>query len=209
MKPWTLPLFLIAALLAPVGLFIRFAMLAPLSLVVAAASAAGGRALFGAADQSAVPPPDAEGQFARDWRWMEIACSLWAIALLAMVATGVVPLRDFLIFLGVASGMMFLNQVRTLVAHLWENDGEPMSVTAQYLDSVNVPPPGDAAGAVGAGRPALSRASPFAAGPAVSCARRGASPPVPRAGRGPRSIISSSHRGLSPLVVRLGTQHLD
>ena len=58
-----------------------------------------------------------------------------------MVATGVVPLRDFLIFLGVAAGVMFLNQVRTLVAHLWENDGEPMSVTAQFLDSVNVPPP--------------------------------------------------------------------
>jgi fatty acid desaturase len=36
---------------------------------------------------------------------------------------------------------MFLNQVRTLVAHLWENEGEPMSVTAQFLDSVNVPPP--------------------------------------------------------------------
>jgi fatty acid desaturase len=31
--------------------------------------------------------------------------------------------------------------VRTLVAHLWENEGEPMSVTAQFLDSVNVPPP--------------------------------------------------------------------
>ena len=58
-----------------------------------------------------------------------------------MVATGIVPLRDFLIFLGVAAGVMFLNQVRTLVAHLWENDGEPMSVTAQFLDSVNVPPP--------------------------------------------------------------------
>ena len=48
----------------------------------------------------------------------------------------------FLIFLGVASGVMLLNQVRTLVAHLWENDGEPMSVTEQYLDTVNVPPPG-------------------------------------------------------------------
>jgi fatty acid desaturase len=59
-----------------------------------------------------------------------------------MVATGVVPLRPFLIFLAVAAGVMFLNQVRTLVAHLWENEGEPMSVTAQYLDSVNVPPPG-------------------------------------------------------------------
>jgi fatty acid desaturase len=37
---------------------------------------------------------------------------------------------------------MLLNQIRTLVAHLWENEGEAMSVTAQYLDSVNVPPPG-------------------------------------------------------------------
>jgi fatty acid desaturase len=35
-----------------------------------------------------------------------------------------------------------LNQLRTLVAHLWENDGERMTVTGQYLDSVNVPPPG-------------------------------------------------------------------
>ena len=72
---------------------------------------------------------------------MEAACSAWAIALLAMVATGVVPLRAFLIFLGVAAGLMFLNQIRTLVAHLWENEGDPMTVTAQFLDSVNVPPP--------------------------------------------------------------------
>jgi fatty acid desaturase len=39
------------------------------------------------------------------------------------------------------SGSVILNQIRTLVAHLWENDGHEMSVTAQYLDSVNVPPP--------------------------------------------------------------------
>ena len=38
--------------------------------------------------------------------------------------------------------MTVINQLRTLVAHLWENEGEPMTVTAQYLDSVNVPPPG-------------------------------------------------------------------
>ena len=30
----------------------------------------------------------------------------------------------------------------SLVAHLWENEGEAMTVTAQFLDSVNVPPPG-------------------------------------------------------------------
>ena len=58
-----------------------------------------------------------------------------------MVATGVIPLRAFLIFLAVVSAVAVVNQVRTLVAHLWENDGEAMTVTAQYLDSVNVPPP--------------------------------------------------------------------
>ncbi len=35
-----------------------------------------------------------------------------------------------------------VNQLRTLVAHLWENDGDAMTVTGQFLDSVNVPPPG-------------------------------------------------------------------
>ena len=34
MKPWTLPVFLIAAALAPVGMLIRFAVLAPLSLII-------------------------------------------------------------------------------------------------------------------------------------------------------------------------------
>ena len=99
---------------------------------------------------------------------------------IAMAATGIIPLRDFAIFLGIASGVMFLNQVRTLVAHLWENDGEPMSVTAQYLDSVNVPPPATLAGAVGAGRPALSCAASPAARRALSYAGRGPPPHLAR-----------------------------
>ena len=30
-------------------------------------------------------------------------------------------------------------QARTLVAHRWENEGDPLTVTAQFLDSTNVP----------------------------------------------------------------------
>ena len=37
--------------------------------------------------------------------------------------------------------MTFLNQLRTAVAHYWENDGEPMAPLDQFLDTVNVPPP--------------------------------------------------------------------
>ena len=141
MHPWTLPVFLVAAALAPVGMLIRFGMLAPLSLLSPKLRSVVVGRYSGLQINPKFVRPKPEGEFARDWAWQETACSLWAIALLAMVATGVIPLRDFLIFLGVAAGVMFLNQIRTLVAHLWENDGEPMSVTAQFLDSVNVPPP--------------------------------------------------------------------
>ena len=142
MKPWTLPIFVVAALLAPIGLMVRFAVLAPMSLVFPKLREFVVSRYSGLQINPRFRRPAPEGEFARDWALLETACSVWAITLLAMTATGIFPLRAFLIFLGVASGVMFLNQVRTLVAHLWENDGEPMSVTAQYLDSVNVPPPG-------------------------------------------------------------------
>lgn len=142
MKPWTLPVFLVAAMIAPVALLFRFAVLTPLSLVIPKL-----RELVVARYSGLQINPQFRRQFpdgllATQWRWQEGAASVWAITLIALAVTGVVPLRAFAIFLGVASGTMLLNQVRTLVAHLWENDGEAMSVTAQYLDSVNVPPPG-------------------------------------------------------------------
>jgi fatty acid desaturase len=142
MKPWTLPLFLIVAALAPIGMLIRFGILAPLSIL----SPRLRNAVVGRYSGLQINPkfvrPKPEGEFARDWAWQEAACSIWAIALIVMVAVGAIPLRAFLIFLAISAGVMFLNQIRTLVAHLWENGGEPMSVTAQFLDSVNVPPPG-------------------------------------------------------------------
>ena len=65
---------------------------------------------------------------------------LWAWALLASIP--LLGWKPFLVALAVLSITATLNQLRTLVAHLWENEGEPMTVTAQFLDSVNVPPPG-------------------------------------------------------------------
>ncbi|HEU0284962.1 MAG TPA: fatty acid desaturase [Sphingomicrobium sp.] len=141
MKPWTLPVFLIVAALAPIGMLIRFGVLAPLSLLSPKLRETVVAKYSGLQINPQFRRPQPEGEFRRQWLAMEIACSIWAISLLAMVAAGVIPLRAFLIFLGVAAGVMFLNQVRTLVAHLWENDGQPMTVTAQFLDSVNVPPP--------------------------------------------------------------------
>src|SRR4029078_9779056 len=131
MHPWTLPGFLIAAALAPIGMLVRFAILAPLSLLFPKLRAMVVGRYSGLQINPRFVRPKPEGEFARDWASQEAACSIWAIALLALVGLGVIPFKIFLVFLGVASGVMFLNQVRPLVAHLWEHEGEPMSGTAQ------------------------------------------------------------------------------
>jgi fatty acid desaturase len=83
-------------------------------------------------------PP--EGELKSRVFWQETFGMLWAWVLIASIF--VLGWKPILVALAVFSFTAVFNQLRTLVAHLWENDGEPMTVTAQYLDSVNVPPPG-------------------------------------------------------------------
>lgn len=139
MKPWSLPLFIVIAVVLPIGLLLRSAILVPLGAIIPPL-----RKLVWERVSSLSINPDfrrraPEGAFARMVWWQELGASVWAIAVLA--STQVWGWRPLLIAIAVISAVAVLNQIRTLVAHLWENDGEAMTVTAQYLDSVNVPPP--------------------------------------------------------------------
>jgi fatty acid desaturase len=139
MKWWSLPAFLLISLLAPPALVIRFGVLTPLGAIFPPLR----RVVWARFSALSINPEfrrrPAEGEFRRQVFWQELGACVWAIALMGSVAF--LGWRPLLIALAVFSVTAVLNQLRTLVAHLWENDGEAMSVTAQYLDSVNVPPP--------------------------------------------------------------------
>ncbi|WP_298285144.1 fatty acid desaturase [Novosphingobium sp.] len=139
MKPWSLPVFALSALLLPIGLLIRSAVLVPLGAVIPPL-----RKLVWERASSLSINPDfrrrpPEGDFAQMVFWQELGASAWALFVVGWSATH--SWRPLLIGLAVISLTALLNQIRTLVAHLWENEGEAMTVTGQYLDSVNVPPP--------------------------------------------------------------------
>ena len=139
MKPWSLPLFILAASLAPVGVIIRFGLLAPLSLILPPLRRVVREKYSALSINPAYRRRAPEGEFRRQWLWQETGASLFALMLGGSVF--LVGWKPLLVYMAVHSGMAVINQLRTLVAHLWENEGEAMTVTAQYLDSVNVPPP--------------------------------------------------------------------
>ncbi|WP_108788742.1 fatty acid desaturase [Erythrobacter sp. Alg231-14] len=143
MKPWSLPLFVIVALLAPVALIVRNAILVPLGAVIPAVRTFTWERLSSLSINPDFRRKPATGAFAKRVFWQEAGASIWSLVLIG--STFAIGWRPLLIALSIVSLTALLNQLRTLVAHLWENEGDPMTVTAQFLDSVNVPPPGIAA----------------------------------------------------------------
>lgn len=140
MKPWTLPVFVIVASLAPIALMFRFAVLVPLGAILPPVR----RVVWQRFSALSINPEfrrrPPEGELTRRVFWQELGGFVWSWVLIGSVF--VLGWKPLLVALAILSLTAVLNQLRTLVAHLWENEGEPMTVTAQFLDSVNVPPPG-------------------------------------------------------------------
>jgi len=143
-------------------------------------------------------PP--EGELRGRVLYQEIGGTVWSLILLG--STFYIGWRPLLIALAVFSAVAVLNQLRTLVAHLWENDGEAMTVTGQYLDSVNVPPPSPFAGLwapVGLRYHALHHLMPSMPYHSLAEAHRRL-----RAHLGPDSTFEkANHPGLVVLVARI------
>lgn len=132
--------FLFVALLAPLAVILRSAVLIPLSFLVPPL-----RRYLKTKLSALIINPDFVredlGRWRRAWVVQDVACWLWSWAVIAATVAGWLPLRAVLTALAIFSIATFLNQARTLVAHLWDNEGDKMTLDQQFLDSVNVPPP--------------------------------------------------------------------
>jgi fatty acid desaturase len=200
MKPWSLPAFVLIALLAPPALVIRFALLTPLGAMFPKLRTFVWERFSALAINPAFRRRPAEGEMKRRFFWQEVGCSMWAIVLVASVFwLGWHPL---LVALAVFSLVALLNQLRTLVAHLWENEGEAMTVTAQYLDSVNVPPPAPLSALwapVGLRYHALHHLMPSVPYHSLGEAHRRLRQHLEVG----TTFWQSSHKGMAPLLVRI------
>ena len=139
--PHELAAFVGIALLAPVGVILRFAVLAPISFLIPPLRRFVVAKTSGMVINLGFSREDHDRAASAPWLAQEIGAWLWSWMILGLTAAGVIPLRALIIAMAIFSLMTVLNQMRTAVAHYWENDGEQMPVLDQFLDSVNVPPP--------------------------------------------------------------------
>ena len=141
MRPSAIIGFVAIAALAPIGVLLRFGILAPLSLFIPPLRILVVERFSALMINPVFRRKASEGEERSRWHFWETLASIWAMALIAMMITGVISVPAIAILFAVYAAMTVTNQVRTLVAHLWENEGDPIGVTEQYLDTVNVPPP--------------------------------------------------------------------
>jgi fatty acid desaturase len=130
--------FVLTVALLPIALALRWGVLGPLSrlypplrgLVVGKLSTLVINAKY-------VRPMPSADQLRR-WNAQEAGAALfvWAVAL--AVAQGWIPFAWIGQWCIVSAGILTVNQLRTLVAHGYENEGEPMDAEAQLLDSINL-----------------------------------------------------------------------
>lgn len=126
--------------LLPLVFVVRFLVLTPLSyLIPPVRRLVWERASSLAIDLNYKRPADAI-RSDKLWRLQEFFAFVFAASVVTGVARGLVPVRLLILWYAVATFIFFLNSLRTMAAHAYRHSSnQPLDLTGQYLDSVNVP----------------------------------------------------------------------
>lgn len=130
--------FVVTVVAAPALLVVRFALLAPLSLLLPPLR----RLVIGRASalviNNAYERPTPKGKDAISFVTQELLAAAWLWSLFALWANGSLASAWLSQWYLVAAGTLLINQVRTLAAHRYVNDGDRLTVEEQLLDSINL-----------------------------------------------------------------------
>jgi fatty acid desaturase len=129
---------LVGPLLVPIGLLVRWLVLAPASLfsarwrrrVVEKHSSLAGNPSF----VRAAPI----GRDRVRWHRLEIACFIWSATLVALFATRLVPASCGLFLFALSVCGTALHGLRSFATHRFHGGGRPRTFEEQFKDSVNV-----------------------------------------------------------------------
>jgi fatty acid desaturase len=136
---WKLTAWVLQGALLPVALGLRSLVLTPLSLLHPRLRAW----VWGKASALTINPDFTRAPALPSERpgflVLEAACFGWAAALVALLASGALRPRYAIAAASVAAAVGVLNQLRTVVAHRFRNEGRTLTVEEQFLDSVNLP----------------------------------------------------------------------
>ena len=130
--------FVFAVALLPIALVVRWGVLGPLSrLFPPLRRFVVGRLSTFAINAGYVRPMPKGDQIKR-WDAQEAGAAAFVWAVVGAVIAGWIPIEVIVQWCIIGAGVLCVNQLRTLVAHGYENEGEPMDAEAQLLDSINL-----------------------------------------------------------------------
>ncbi|WP_404310190.1 fatty acid desaturase family protein [Neorhodopirellula lusitana] len=139
--PWLIALYIGQALLLPLVAVFRFLVVSPLCWLFPRLRPLVHRHMSTMVVDPFYERKDASPKVMRIVILQEVLCFVWLVWFLVRGHF----MRDqwldpfWLIAYAVGVGILVLNEVRTLGAHRWRNDGDEMSFADQLLDSVNFP----------------------------------------------------------------------
>lgn len=130
--------FVFATAFIPPALLVRWGILGPLSRFFPRLR----RFVVGRLSTLAINThyvrPMPKGEQIKRWNAQEAAAAAFVWVVFGALLAGWIPIAWIAQWWLVAAGILIINQLRTLVAHGYENRGEPMDAEAQLLDSINL-----------------------------------------------------------------------
>jgi fatty acid desaturase len=135
---WMTAAFVVQSVFIPFVLMVRFLLLAPVALVSPRfhrllAEHASALVMHGKYRRDAAP------ELLRSMTvWQAAILAVWG-TVFVLAARGVLPWRLFAVWYGAVALAALVNILRTLGAHHYESNGDPLDRTGQLLDSVDIP----------------------------------------------------------------------